>query len=125
MEIYKGRDIIWSLTCWCSDSGQQTQAQDTVFLLETGLRLLSSQEPSSWAKNLVCIKYAHNSYPSAATRFMAFQTVHGYQPPLFFSQDGEAQAPSAYALVHCCPTDPPQDVTVVYALGQPALYPGP
>lgn len=57
--------------------------------LETGLRILCSHKPSSWTKNLVWVEYAHNSLPSAATSLTPFQTVYGYQPPLFSSQEDE------------------------------------
>lgn len=70
--------------------------------LETGLRLLCARDPASWAKNMVWVEYAHNSLPSSATGLTPFQTVYGYQPPLFSSQESEITVPSAFALVRRC-----------------------
>lgn len=70
--------------------------------LETGLRLLCARDPASWAKNMVWVEYAHNSLPSSATGLTPFQTVYGYQPPLFSSQESEVTVPSAFALVRRC-----------------------
>lgn len=70
--------------------------------LETGLRILSYHESSSWGKHLVWIEYVHNSLPSVAMGLTPFQTVLGYQPSLFSNQDGEAQVPSTHAFVYLC-----------------------
>ncbi len=70
--------------------------------LETGLRCLSSQNPSSWSKMLIWIEFAHNTLPSASTGLTPFQCVYGYQPPLFPDLEQEVNVPSAAAVVRQC-----------------------
>lgn len=70
--------------------------------LETGLRCLSSQNPSSWSKMLIWIEYAHNTLPSASTGLTPFQCVFGYQSPLFPDLEQEVNVPSATAMVRQC-----------------------
>ncbi|KAF7644344.1 hypothetical protein LDENG_00223730, partial [Lucifuga dentata] len=41
--------------------------------METGLRCLASQNPSTWSKQLMWIEYAHNSLPVSATGLSPFQ----------------------------------------------------
>uniref|UniRef100_A0AAQ4Q5S3 Integrase catalytic domain-containing protein n=1 Tax=Gasterosteus aculeatus aculeatus TaxID=481459 RepID=A0AAQ4Q5S3_GASAC len=73
--------------------------------LETGLRCLVSQNPTSWCKNLIWIEYAHNTLPSSSSGFSPFQCAYAYQPPLFPAQERESRVPSALAMVrHCCRT---------------------
>lgn len=55
--------------------------------LETGLRLLWSQDPSSWSDNVVWVGYALNFLPLSAMGLSPFQAVYAYQPPLFGSPD--------------------------------------
>lgn len=70
--------------------------------LETGLCLLCSRDPTLWVKNVVWVEYTHNSLPSSTTGLTLFQTVYGYQPPLFSNQDTEVVVPSAFTLVRRC-----------------------
>jgi len=70
--------------------------------METVLRCLASQKPTTWSKQLIWVEYAHNSLPTSATRISPFQCVHGYQPPLFPELDQEVTVPSAHALVRRC-----------------------
>uniref|UniRef100_A0A3B3INX7 Gypsy retrotransposon integrase-like protein 1 n=1 Tax=Oryzias latipes TaxID=8090 RepID=A0A3B3INX7_ORYLA len=70
--------------------------------LETGLRCLSGQNPSSWSRSLPWVEYAHNTLPSASTGLTPFQVVFGYQPPLFQSLEKEVAVPSAAAMVRRC-----------------------
>lgn len=80
--------------------------------LETGLHLLCSRDPGIWARNVVWAEYAHNSLPSSAMGLTPFQTVYGYQPPLFSSQEAEVMVPSATALVRRCHLSSPRPVEV-------------
>lgn len=70
--------------------------------LESGLRMLCSRDPSSWADNVVWVEYAHNSLISTATGMSPFQVVFGYQPPLFDTQERAASVPSAVASFRRC-----------------------
>uniref|UniRef100_A0A3B3DGY8 Gypsy retrotransposon integrase-like protein 1 n=1 Tax=Oryzias melastigma TaxID=30732 RepID=A0A3B3DGY8_ORYME len=70
--------------------------------LETGLRILCSRDPSSWAQNVVWVEYAHNSLPSSATGLSPFQVVYGFQPPVFDVLEKDVAVPSAHASVRRC-----------------------
>ena len=70
--------------------------------LETGLRCLVSQNPTSWSTHLVWVEYAHNSLPTSATGFSPFKCAYGYQPPVFADSEPEVSVPSAHALVRRC-----------------------
>ncbi|KAF7648885.1 hypothetical protein LDENG_00150590 [Lucifuga dentata] len=70
--------------------------------METGLRCLASQNPSTWSKQLMWIEYAHNSLSVSATGLSPFQCVYGYQLLLFPELEGEVSVPSAQALVCRC-----------------------
>ena len=70
--------------------------------LETGLRCVVHQNPSTWSKHLVWVEYAHNSLPTSATGLSPFHCALGYQPPLFPDNEKEASVPSAYAMVQRC-----------------------
>ena len=67
--------------------------------LETGLRCLVSQNPTSWSTHLVWVEYAHNSLPTSTTGFSPFNCTYGYQPPVFADTEPEVSVPSAHALV--------------------------
>lgn len=70
--------------------------------METALRCITSQNPSSWSKQLLWVEYAHNTLPSSATGLSPFQCSRGYQPPLFPEQEQEASVPSVQAFVQRC-----------------------
>lgn len=70
--------------------------------LETTLRCIVSQNPSSWSQVLPWVEYAHNSLPVSSTGLSPFQVCFGYQPPLFPSQEEEILVPSAQAYVRRC-----------------------
>ena len=70
--------------------------------LETSLRCVVCQNPSTWSKHLVWVEYAHNSLPTSATGLSPFHCALGYQPPLFPENELEASVPSAHAMVQCC-----------------------
>lgn len=70
--------------------------------METALRCITSQNPSSWSQQLLWVEYAHNSLPVTSTGLSPFQCVYGYQPPLFPDLEGEVSVPSAHALVRRC-----------------------
>ena len=70
--------------------------------LETGLRCVVHQNPSTWSKHLVWVEYAHNSLPTSATGLSPFHCALGYQPPLFPDNEMVVSVPSAYAMVRRC-----------------------
>ena len=70
--------------------------------LETGLRCLVSQNPSTWSKHLVWVEYAHNLLPTSATGMSPFKCAFGYQPPVFADNELEVSVPSAHAMVRHC-----------------------
>uniref|UniRef100_A0A4W6E7Z3 Gypsy retrotransposon integrase-like protein 1 n=1 Tax=Lates calcarifer TaxID=8187 RepID=A0A4W6E7Z3_LATCA len=70
--------------------------------LETVLRCVTSQSPSSWCRFLPWVEYAHNSLPCSSTGMSPFFCVYGYQPPVFPSLEQEVSVPSAHTLVRRC-----------------------
>ena len=70
--------------------------------LETGLQCVVYQNPLTWSKYLVWVRYAHNSLPTSATGLSPFHCALGYQPPLFPDNEMEVLVPSAHAMVRCC-----------------------
>ena len=70
--------------------------------LETGLRCVVFQNPSTWSKHLVWVEYAHNSLPTSDTGFSPFHCVYGYQPPVFPDNELEVSVPSAHAMIRRC-----------------------
>ena len=70
--------------------------------LETGLRCVVHQNPSTWSKHLVWVEYAHNSLPTSATGFSPFHCALKYQPPLFPDNELELLVPSAHAMIRRC-----------------------
>ncbi len=70
--------------------------------LETALRCVASQNPSSWSSQLLWVEYAHNSLVCSATGLSPFQCAYSYQPPLFPAQEKEISCPSVQAFIcHC------------------------
>ena len=70
--------------------------------LETGLRCLVSQSPTTWSNHLIWVEYAHNSLPCSSSNMSPFQCAYGYQPPLFPALEEEVGVPCAEALVRRC-----------------------
>lgn len=70
--------------------------------LETGLRCLVAQNPSTWSKHLIWVEYAHNTLPCSSSGLSPFQCAYGYQPPLFPAVEKESSVPSAQALIRRC-----------------------
>ena len=70
--------------------------------LETALRCMASQNPSSWSSQLLWVEYAHNSLICSATGLSPFQCAYGYQPPLFPTQEKEVSCPSVQAFIRRC-----------------------
>ena len=70
--------------------------------METTLRCMTSQNPSSWSQHLLWVEYAHNTLTSSATGLSPFQCAYGYQPPLFPAREGEASCPSVQAFIRRC-----------------------
>uniref|UniRef100_A0A673AT68 Gypsy retrotransposon integrase-like protein 1 n=1 Tax=Sphaeramia orbicularis TaxID=375764 RepID=A0A673AT68_9TELE len=81
-------------------SNGQTEQLNQV--LEAGLRVLASQNPASWSRQLIWVEYAHNSLPCASSGLSPFHVVCGYQPPLFPALEKDVSVPSALALIRRC-----------------------
>uniref|UniRef100_A0A674NT72 ribonuclease H n=1 Tax=Takifugu rubripes TaxID=31033 RepID=A0A674NT72_TAKRU len=94
---------VWKAFCWAlgttssltlgyhpQSNGQTERANQS---LEASLSCVVSRLPSSWASHLPWVEYAHNSLVSAATGLSPFMVNHGYQPPLFPSQESDAAVP--------------------------------
>lgn len=70
--------------------------------LEATLRCVAAQHPTSWAKHLPWIEYAHNSLTTSATGLSPFEVTLGYQPPLFPAQEKELAVPSVQENLRRC-----------------------
>ena len=70
--------------------------------LETVLRCLCANSPSSWSTQLPWAEYAINGHTSAASKLSPFECCLGYQPPLFPSQEVEVGVSSAAAFIRRC-----------------------
>ena len=70
--------------------------------LETVLRCVASQNPTTWSQQLPWAEYAINAHVSSSTGRSPFECSMGYQPPLFPDQEGEVGVPSAEAFVRRC-----------------------
>ena len=64
--------------------------------METALRCMVSQHPSSWSRQLLWVEYGHNTLTSSATGLSPFQCTYGFQPPLFPALEREVSCPSRY-----------------------------
>ncbi|KAL2077728.1 hypothetical protein ACEWY4_027232 [Coilia grayii] len=80
-------------------NGQTERANQ---LLETVLRCLASQSPSTWSQQLPWAEYSINSLTSSSSGLSPFECCLGYQPPLFPAQEREVGVPSAQAFVRRC-----------------------
>ncbi|XP_027136088.1 uncharacterized protein LOC113744020 [Larimichthys crocea] len=70
--------------------------------METALRCMVSQHPSSWSRQLLWVEYAHNTLTSSATGLSPFQCAYGFQPPLFPGMEKEVSCSSVQAFIHRC-----------------------
>lgn len=70
--------------------------------LETVLRCVASQNPTSWSQQLPWAEYAINSHISSSTGRSPFECSLGYQPPLFPDQELEVGSPSAESFIRRC-----------------------
>ena len=80
-------------------NGQSERANQD---LETVLRCLVSNNPTTWSERLVWVEYARNSLPSSSMGLSPFECAFGYQPPLFPEQEEEVGVPSAQLFVWRC-----------------------
>ncbi|KAL2083807.1 hypothetical protein ACEWY4_021580 [Coilia grayii] len=80
-------------------NGQTERANQ---LLETVLRCLASQNPSTWSQQLPWAEYSINSLTSSSSGLSPFECCLGYQPPLFPAQEQEVGVPSAQAFIRRC-----------------------
>ena len=94
---------MWSLAAlpsWTSAGMGQTECKNQE--IETALRFMTSQTPSSWSEQLLWVEYSHNTLTSSTTGLSPFQCVYGYQPPLFPTLERETSCPSVQAFIHRC-----------------------
>lgn len=70
--------------------------------LESFLRCVTSENPSTWSSQLPWVEYAHNSLINASSGLSPFQCSLGYQPPLFPSQEQEIAVPSVQKFIRRC-----------------------
>lgn len=59
-----------------------------------------SWNPPSWSKQLLWVKYAHNSLTSLTTGLSPFQCCYRYQPPILPVVEGEITCLSVWTLLH-------------------------
>lgn len=70
--------------------------------LETTLRCMTANNPTSWASFVFWAEYAHNTLRSSATGMSPFECQFGFTPPLFPDQEAEVGVPSALRFVRRC-----------------------
>ncbi len=70
--------------------------------LETTLRCMAANNPTSWATYIIWAEYAHNTLQSSATRLSPFECKFGYSPPLFPEEESQVDIPSARRFVQRC-----------------------
>ena len=70
--------------------------------METLLRCITADSPSSWSDYLPWVEYAHNSLTNSSSGMSPFQCSLGYQPPLFPSQERDLAVPSVQVFVRRC-----------------------
>ncbi|XP_062842684.1 uncharacterized protein lrfn4b [Trichomycterus rosablanca] len=70
--------------------------------LESTLRSLVMDCPSSWSSQLPWAEYAHNTLQSSSTKMSPFQCQFGFQPPLFPEQEEDIRAPSVLHYMRRC-----------------------
>ncbi|KAL0161345.1 hypothetical protein M9458_045070, partial [Cirrhinus mrigala] len=70
--------------------------------LETTLRCMVANNPTSWATFIMWAEYAHNTLQSSATGLSPFECQFGYNPPLFPEEEAQVAVPSARHFVRRC-----------------------
>ncbi len=70
--------------------------------LETTLRCMAANNPTSWATYIIWAEYAHNTLQSSATGLSPFECQFGYTPPLFPEEESQVDVPSARRFVQRC-----------------------
>jgi hypothetical protein len=70
--------------------------------LETTLRCMTRNNPSTWSSFIVWAEYAHNTLRSSSTGMSPHECQFGYAPPLFPDQEAEVRVPSALKFVRRC-----------------------
>ncbi|KAK3525961.1 hypothetical protein QTP70_011398 [Hemibagrus guttatus] len=70
--------------------------------LETTLRCMAANNPSSWSSFVMWAEYAHNTLRSSATGMSPFECQFGYTPSLFPEQEVETAVPSAQQFIKRC-----------------------
>lgn len=78
------------------------QTERTNQSLETFLRCMTSENPTTWSSVLPWVEYAHNSLSNASSGLSPFQCSLGYQPPMFPSQEREINIPSLNTFLKRC-----------------------
>ncbi|CAJ1078658.1 Pol polyprotein [Xyrichtys novacula] len=80
-------------------NGQTERANQS---LETFLRCVASEHPTTWSNQLPWVEYAYNSLSNSSSGLSPFQCVLGYQPPLFPASEEEIVIPSVQSFVRRC-----------------------
>ncbi|KAM9412399.1 uncharacterized protein ACWYII_026600 [Salvelinus alpinus] len=70
--------------------------------LETTLRCMVSNNPSTWSSFIVWAEYAHNTLCSSSTGMSPHECQFGYAPLLFPDQEAEVRVPSASRFIRRC-----------------------
>lgn len=70
--------------------------------LETTLRCMVANNPTSWSTFIVWAEYAHNTLRSSATGLSPFECQFGYLPPLFPEDEAQVGVPSAQHFIRRC-----------------------
>ncbi len=70
--------------------------------LETTLRCMVANNPTSWATYIIWAEYAHNTLQSSATGLSPFECQFGYTPPLFPEEESQVDVPLARRFVQRC-----------------------
>ncbi len=70
--------------------------------LETTLRCMAANNPTSWATYIIWAEYAHTTLQFSATRLSPFECQFGYTPPLFPEEESQVDIPSARRFVQRC-----------------------
>ncbi len=70
--------------------------------LETTLRCMVANNPTSWSTFIVWAEYAHNTLRSSATGLSPFECQFGYLPPLIPEEEAQVGVPSAQHFVRRC-----------------------